>query len=64
MKKKKRKLRKSLRKAGTDLNPEIEIILSMKTIGKMIIEMEEDKNIAEMNRAMTDTIGRNKTVKV
>ena len=64
MKKKKRKLRKSLRKTRIDLNPELEIILSMKTIRKMIIKMEEDKNIAEINRAMADTIGRNKTMKV
>ena len=64
MKKKKKKLRKILRKTRIDLNPELEIILGMRTIRKMIIEMEEDKNIAEMNRAMTDTIGRNKTMKV
>ena len=64
MKKKKKKPRKVMRKSRVELTPDLEIVLGMKTIGKMIIEMEEDKNIAEMNRVMTDITGRNKTVKV
>ena len=58
MKKKKRKQRKLQRKARTNLNPEIDKTQSLKTKEDMIIEMKEDKSIAEKNRAMINTTGK------
>ena len=58
MKKKKRKQRKPQRKARTNLKPEIDITQSLKTTENMIIEMKEDKSIAEKNRAMINITGK------